>query len=511
MAVDRRLVEAAALLHDVDKALPAGRSGARPPPRRRLGGLADPARAPRAGPGRGRPPGDAAPRRRGATGAGRRSRPARSGSSPTPTSAPASASSRWTRGSPSGGGATRGSIADGLDARLGRRRAQASGRAPTGSRPTSAGPPASSPPRSAGWRWTGARSVRLAARDARMTTSPLAYFWGDDDLSASRARRSASRRRWRPRAARRSSAGTCVAIGTPRRASSRELHERVATPVMFGGGTLAVVLNAGRSSSRARTADAFLAVLEARRAGQRPGRSSTRASRGRRHPRPSAWPMRSRRPAGTVRRLQVAARGRARRLDRARGARARASGLGPGAAKTLAERVGGFVREGDVERDVPDPDRLDGARQARALPRRRRRSTPTTSGRSSPRRSRARSGRSPTRSASVESRAPSSCSIGCSTPPRSRSSSPCSIDGSASCSRRAIAWRAGERLAGRRQGDGHRERVPDAERCATRRRPGRRTSWSTRSTGWSSSTRWSRACRARSGTTRSDAWRSRCG
>ena len=45
-AVDRRLVEAAGLLHDIDKIVPRGRSRPRPPPWRRLGRLADPAGPP---------------------------------------------------------------------------------------------------------------------------------------------------------------------------------------------------------------------------------------------------------------------------------------------------------------------------------------------------------------------------------------------------------------------------------------------------------------------------------
>ena len=106
-AVDRRLVEAAALLHDVDKALPAD----------------DPARALPHGEGsaawltrHGHPElaravaghpvtrlldGEAYPPVGGVRLA------ARSGSSPTRTSGPASDSSRWTRGSRRGAGATR--------------------------------------------------------------------------------------------------------------------------------------------------------------------------------------------------------------------------------------------------------------------------------------------------------------------------------------------------------------------------------------------------------------------
>ena len=101
--VDRRLVESAALLHDLDKALPADDPARDLRHGDGLGGLADPGRSPGAGPrGRGTS-GDPSARRRHATGAGRHSHRARSGSWPMPTSAPGSASSRWTRGSAHGG------------------------------------------------------------------------------------------------------------------------------------------------------------------------------------------------------------------------------------------------------------------------------------------------------------------------------------------------------------------------------------------------------------------------
>ena len=53
---------------------------------------------------------------------------------------------------------------------------------------------------------------------------------------------------------------------------------------------------------------------------------------------------------GTVRQFKSPEGGRARRLDRGRGARTWAARSRPGAAKVLAERVGGFVREADAER-----------------------------------------------------------------------------------------------------------------------------------------------------------------
>ena len=103
--VDRALVEAAALLHDVDKALPRRRSGARPPPWRRLGRLADPGTATLSSRGRSRnhPVTRLLDGGR-ATAAGRRSRPARSGSCLCRQARRPSGSSRWTRASPGGDG-----------------------------------------------------------------------------------------------------------------------------------------------------------------------------------------------------------------------------------------------------------------------------------------------------------------------------------------------------------------------------------------------------------------------
>jgi hypothetical protein len=71
-----------------------------------------------------------------------------------------------------------------------------------------------------------------------MTTVPLAFYWGDDELSAARAldrfeatlsaEAGAPLERWLVRGDRNSAGGILA-----------DLNERVATPVMFGGGTLA--------------------------------------------------------------------------------------------------------------------------------------------------------------------------------------------------------------------------------------------------------------------------------
>jgi hypothetical protein len=93
-----------------------------------------------------------------------------------------------------------------------------------------------------------------------MTTVPLAFFWGDDELSAARAldrfeaalgaESGAPMERWLVRGNRNQAAGLIA-----------NLHERVATPVMFGGGTLAVVVNPGALVVKNEDRDAMLATM----------------------------------------------------------------------------------------------------------------------------------------------------------------------------------------------------------------------------------------------------------
>ncbi len=154
----------------------------------------------------------------------------------------------------------------------------------------------------------------------RMTTSPLAYVWGDDDLGLGRAvdrlaaalaaEGGAPLERWDLRGD--------DGHGDPLLAA---LHERVATPVMFGGGTLAVVSNVGALMRTTVGRDAMLGavgllapgnalvIVDVTKSGsegpvaEAPGRSD---QGGRRHGQG----------------LPVAQGWRPRRLDRARGARA---------------------------------------------------------------------------------------------------------------------------------------------------------------------------------------------
>ena len=180
----------------------------------------------------------------------------------------------------------------------------------------------------------------------RDMTSPLAYFWGDDDLAAARAVEQLQ-------------AALGAETGSPperwdlpgdrNRADEQvaRLHERVATPVMFGGGSLAVVTNPGAIVQAIEPRTAFLAaitlvapgnglvILDATQSGAK-GPSQRRladamaasggAIRKYESPRPGAF-------AGWIE-----TEARHRNLQ-----------LAPGSAKVLAERIGGLV-ELDVER-----------------------------------------------------------------------------------------------------------------------------------------------------------------
>jgi DNA polymerase III delta subunit len=180
-----------------------------------------------------------------------------------------------------------------------------------------------------------------------MTTVPLAYFFGDDELSAARAldrfeavlaaESGAPMERWIVRGDRNQAAGLIAG-----------LNERVATPVMFGGGTLAVVSNAGALVVRNEHRDAFLAAIELVAPGN--GLAVLEAS-----PTGAKAPG-QKRLAEAIR----AAGGNVRGFPSPRGgalagwieaeARERGLTLASGTAKTLAERVGGFVNEADAER-----------------------------------------------------------------------------------------------------------------------------------------------------------------
>ncbi|MFL5674053.1 MAG: DNA polymerase III subunit delta [Chloroflexota bacterium] len=178
-------------------------------------------------------------------------------------------------------------------------------------------------------------------------TVPLAFFWGDDELSAARAvdrfeetmaaEGGAPMERWLLR-------------GNRNAASSLlgELRARVATPVMFGGGTLAVVEKPGVLVLKTEDRDAFLAAISL----VAPGNALVvldASDSGAKGPAPKRVADAISAAGGIVRGFKSPREGGlAAWIENE--ARERGIGLAPGTAKALAQRVGGFVREADADR-----------------------------------------------------------------------------------------------------------------------------------------------------------------
>jgi DNA polymerase III delta subunit len=177
--------------------------------------------------------------------------------------------------------------------------------------------------------------------------APLLYIWGDDELLAERlVTRFAARlgeelgsplERWDLRADPNSAA-----------TDAAQLHERLATPSMFGGGTLAVVANPGalvkRNDTRDRVVETIglmapghaLAVVEAARSNAK-GPGIRRLSD----------PIKA--GGGTIA-SAMAPRPTALAAWITDEARDRGLVLAGGAARELADRLGARVTEGDVDR-----------------------------------------------------------------------------------------------------------------------------------------------------------------
>jgi DNA polymerase III delta subunit len=179
-----------------------------------------------------------------------------------------------------------------------------------------------------------------------MSTTRVAYFFGDDDLTIDRAVARFGQQvadggepleRWDLRGSRNAASAQ---IG--------ELHGRVATPVMFGGGTLAVVTNAGALAVRVEDRDALLAVIPVVADGNALVIVEQSQS-GAKYPSQTKLVEAIKGAGGQVRGIESPKEGAlAAWVDGE--ARDRGIRLGVGAAKELATRVGGFVREGDAER-----------------------------------------------------------------------------------------------------------------------------------------------------------------
>ena len=179
-----------------------------------------------------------------------------------------------------------------------------------------------------------------------MSTARVAYFFGDDDLTIDRHVRRFGQEvaaggepleRWDLRGNRN---GAGAQIG--------ELHGRVATPTMFGGGTLAVVTNAGALAVRVEDRDALLGLIPLVADGNALAFVEQSPS-GTKYPSQTKLAEAVKAGGGFVRAIESPKEGAlAAWIDGE--ANDRGIRLGVGAAKELAVRVGGFVREGDAER-----------------------------------------------------------------------------------------------------------------------------------------------------------------
>jgi DNA polymerase III delta subunit len=182
---------------------------------------------------------------------------------------------------------------------------------------------------------------------AAAVAAPVAYFWGDDayglEAAVEGVRTDPARfpggqpERWRVRGEAGEAART---IG--------ELHERLSTGTLFGSGTLAVLSNAGPLVRRGEDRDALVAAIGLLAEGNGLVVAEETDS-GRKDPPSKALSDAVRAAGGEVRRFEAPREGGLAAWLEAR-ARERGIVLGPGAARELATRVGGFVREGDVDR-----------------------------------------------------------------------------------------------------------------------------------------------------------------
>ena len=175
-----------------------------------------------------------------------------------------------------------------------------------------------------------------------MTDAPVvAYLRGDDGYGLDRAADAVAAslaaegpvERWRV-------AGDATTVG--------QLTERLATGSLFGGGTLAIVVEPGPLLRSKDDRAALLSAMTTIAPGN--GLVFIEPSDGSRRPKALEDLEASIAEAGgTVRELKAPREGQLAAWLEAR-ARERSIVLGPGAAKELATRVGGFVREGDVDR-----------------------------------------------------------------------------------------------------------------------------------------------------------------
>jgi DNA polymerase III delta subunit len=177
--------------------------------------------------------------------------------------------------------------------------------------------------------------------------APFAYFWGDDAYGLEAAVEAfrtdpvrfpdGTPERWRLQ----------IDAGQAGRALA-ELTERLSTGSLFGGGTLAIVAGVGQLVRRNLDRDALLSAISL----AAPGNGLAvidETDSGVKDPPSKAVAGAIRAAGGPVRRFEAPREGALAGWIETR-ARERQISLGQGAARELATRVGGFVREGDVDR-----------------------------------------------------------------------------------------------------------------------------------------------------------------
>ena len=177
--------------------------------------------------------------------------------------------------------------------------------------------------------------------------APLLYIWGDDDLIAGRLVDRFER-------------GLATELGSPMErwdlrgdlataaVGSAQLQERLATGVLFGGGTLAVVSNPGALVRRNDTRDRVVAAISMMAAGNaavfvEAARSSAKG------PGPKRLADAVTAAGGRIV-SAMAPRPTALGAWVENEARDRDLALAPGAARELADRLGARVTDGDVDR-----------------------------------------------------------------------------------------------------------------------------------------------------------------
>lgn len=189
---------------------------------------------------------------------------------------------------------------------------------------------------------------------ATLATANVAYFWGEDawsiergltDLAAALGDAGAPLHIWRIDAD--ADAGAAGA-GRAARLLDR-IAERVGTAPLFGGGTLVVVREPAPLLAEKANRERLLRLLTDVPPGN--GLAFAELVDGGARRSKAANPLREAVAAaqGTVREYPALTRERMERFAEGRAAELGLQ-LGPGAARLLAERVGAYVREGDVDR-----------------------------------------------------------------------------------------------------------------------------------------------------------------